>query len=66
MPMIPIKLERILVRVVRCKDCKWWKTNYSWSTGEFKVCVREAYEPLREAEDFCSYGERREDAEKTD
>lgn len=24
MPMIPIKLERILVRVVRCKDCKWF------------------------------------------
>lgn len=46
------------VPVIRCKDCKWWKTNYSWSTGEFKVCVREAYEPSRKAEDYCSYGER--------
>ena len=44
--------------VVRCRDCKWWKTNYSWNGNEHKICVREAYEPLRNAEDFCSYGER--------
>ena len=48
------------VPVVRCKDCKWWKTNYSWNGNEHKVCVREAYEPLRKAEDFCSRGERKE------
>lgn len=51
------------VPVVRCKACKWWKKNYSWSTGEFMVCVREAYEPLRNGEDFCSYGERRDEDE---
>jgi len=48
------------VPVVRCKDCKWWKTNYSWNGNEHKICVREAYEPLREAEDFCSRGEKNE------
>ena len=53
------------VEVVKCKDCKWWKTYYSWNGNEHKICVREAYEPLRNAEDFCSRGERREDG-KTD
>lgn len=52
------------VSVVRCKDCKWWKTNYSWNGWEHKVCVREAYEPLRKAEDYCSGGRRREDADE--
>ena len=50
-----------VVEVVRCKDCKWWKTNYSWNGNEHKICVKEPYEPLRNAEDFCSRGERRED-----
>ena len=50
------------VSVVRCKDCRWWKTNYSWNGNEHKICAKEAYEPLRNAEDFCSRGERREDA----
>lgn len=49
------------VEVVRCKDCKWWKTNYSWNGNEHKICVREPYEPLRNSEDFCSRGERKEE-----
>ena len=47
------------VEVVRCKDCKWWKTNYMWNGNERKICAREAYEPFRKAEDFCSRGERK-------
>lgn len=47
------------VEVVRCKDCKWWKTNYLWDGKERKICAREAYEPFRLAEDFCSRGERK-------
>ena len=49
------------VEVVRCKDCKWWKTNYMWNGSERKVCVIEAYEPVRNEEDYCSRGERREE-----
>ena len=49
------------VEVVRCKDCKWWKTNYMWNGSERKVCVIEAYEPMRNESDYCSRGERRED-----
>lgn len=48
------------VEVVRCKDCKWWKTNYMWNGSERKVCVIEAYEPVRNEEDYCSRGERSE------
>lgn len=65
MPMIPIKLERRdgLVRVVRCKDCKWWKTIHIRHNVECKVCVKEAYEPIRYEDDYCSRGERRSEDE---
>lgn len=53
--------RRDLVDVVRCKDCKWWKTNHMWNGSERKVCVIEPYEPVRNEDDFCSRGERRED-----
>ena len=48
------------VEVVRCKDCKWWKTNYMWNGSERKVCVVEAYEPVRNEDDYCAKGERKE------
>lgn len=46
--------------IIRCKDCKWYKTNYSWNGKEHKVCVIEPYEPIREGDDFCSRAERKE------
>ena len=49
------------VPVIRCKDCKWYKTNYSWDGKEHRVCVIEAYEPVRKADDFCSRAERKEE-----
>lgn len=49
-----------VVEVVRCKDCKWYKSIYSWNCKEHKVCVRDSSEPPREQNDYCSYGERRE------
>ena len=49
------------VEVVRCKDCKWYKKNYSWNGKEFKICAREPTEPSRRPDDFCSYGERKTD-----
>lgn len=45
--------------VVRCKDCRWYKTNYMWNGTEVKICAKEAYEPRRNADDFCSNGERK-------
>ena len=52
-----------MVEIVRCKECKWWKTNYMWNGSEYKVCDIEAYEPVRNEDDYCSRGERKEDAE---
>ena len=49
------------VPVIRCRDCKWYKTNYSWDGKEHRVCVIEAYEPVRKADDFCSRAERKEE-----
>lgn len=49
------------VEVVRCKDCKWWKSNYMWDGRERKVCIIEAYEPVRSGDHYCSMGERREE-----
>ena len=49
------------VPVVRCKDCKWWKTKYMRNRSERKVCVIEAYEPVRNEDEYCSWAERRED-----
>lgn len=47
------------VPVVRCGECKWWKTNYLWNGTERKVCVIEPYEPCRKSDDYCSRGERK-------
>ena len=49
------------VPVIRCKDCKWYKTNYSWDGKEYRICAIEAYEPVRKADDFCSRAERKEE-----
>lgn len=48
-----------VVEVVRCKNCRWYKTNYIWNGTEVKICAKEAYEPGRNADDYCSYGERK-------
>ena len=49
-------------RVVRCKDCKFWciqdgnNPNWSYFCSVDKMwCM-----PARKADDFCSYGERKE------
>lgn len=49
------------VEVVRCKDCKWFKTNYTWNGSECKVCGIEPYGSIGELDDFCSRGERKDD-----
>lgn len=48
------------VEVVRCRDCEWYKTNYTWDGKERKVCGIEPFEPIRREEDYCSYAERKE------
>lgn len=47
------------VEVVRCKDCKWWKDNIGYYSVSF--CPWDEDIGVPDADDFCSYGERRED-----
>lgn len=52
------------VEVVRCGRCEWWKCNPN--TEEYGVCKKVSYddfEVVMNSDDFCSYGERREDGE---
>ena len=51
-----IKEEMDVVEVVRCKDCKWF--------NDYGCAIRIVDESDKPKEmDFCSFGERREDAE---
>lgn len=52
-----------VAEVVRCKDCKWFADN---NGGEWYGCkmfhvVRITPEDAPKPDDFCSYGERREE-----
>lgn len=46
-----------LVEVVRCKDCKYWQDNNGGYPHE--EC-RWGHEETPDADDFCSYGERKD------
>lgn len=48
-----------LVEVVRCKDCKYWQDNNGGYPHE--EC-RWGHEETPDADDFCSYGERKDGA----
>lgn len=52
--------QEIVGELVRCLDCEWYRTNYTWNGKERKVCGIEPFEPIRQEEDYCSYGERKE------
>jgi len=52
--------QEVAGELVRCRDCKWYKTNYTWDGKERKVCGIEPFEPIQGEEDYCSYGERKE------
>ena len=47
------------VEVVRCKDCKWYQLR-KWDDGAPEYDCRKTHALLDvKADDFCSYGERR-------
>lgn len=52
------------VPVVRCKDCKHRRDDEDYACGHY--CVRRPHNGgyLCEDDDYCSYGERREDGDK--
>ena len=50
-----------VVEVVRCKDCKFRKIEFGWNGKKYKMCANTDYPTDDDA--YCSYAERREDAE---
>lgn len=48
-----------VVEVVRCKDCVHYKQN-QYSTDEYMMCKRWCDWLPTDPDDFCSYGERKE------
>ena len=48
-----------VVPVVRCKDCKNWQTDWNPSIPDRHYCA--VMDSMMKADDFCSYGERREE-----
>lgn len=49
------------VEVVRCKDCQHFKKAYGWNGCEYTEC--DHFDCDIAEDGFCSWGERREDAE---
>ena len=49
------------VEVVRCKDCKHWKE----TVNGVPTCQGHGIAFITQAEDYCSYGERKEDEIQT-
>ena len=50
------------VQVVRCKDCKWW---HDWN-GECYAKEAQGFGHIWNADDYCSYGERKDGGDETD
>ena len=48
-----------VVEVVRCKDCEWWDRKNDHD--EWCHCNENDREGCWQADDYCSWGERRED-----
>ena len=51
-----INVLRDVEPVVRCRDCKWW---HDWN-GECYAKEAQGFGHLWEADDYCSFGERKE------
>lgn len=50
------------VPVVRCGECKFWRKIESSLIGEVMCCIAQGSMNVQKAaDDFCSYGERRDD-----
>ena len=47
------------VDIVRCKECKFWAGNSDGDIDDWVEC-RWREDEAPDADDFCSYGERRE------
>ena len=63
LPMVDDAPTVDAVEVVRCKDCKWFKKGTPFRHECNNICAGMFY--VRQ-EDFCSYGERKDNESKAD
>ena len=63
LPMVDDAPTVDAVEVVRCKDCKWFKKGTPFRHECNNICAGMFY--VRQ-EDFCSYGERKDNERKAD
>lgn len=56
------KGEALNPKIIRCKDCKYYKKDHGWSCIEYTVCaISPIRNVIRKPDDFCSRAERRID-----
>ena len=60
-------LDNDVVPVIRCEDCKYWLkakefSPFGWCLQRVNDLAYVSYKDRMEPEDFCSKGERRDDA----
>lgn len=56
--------EADVVAVVRCNDCKWWECREDrYGIGKCQNPLNGLFSEYSDNEDYCSYGERREQNE---
>ena len=55
-------MARSSIDIVRCKECKWWIDNLTENDDDeaYDSCRWDWSRKIPTADDFCSYGERRE------
>lgn len=58
--------EALQTDLVRCKDCRWWEGSQETKHNNHlcKRALDQNVEYWTKADDYCSYGERREDGEE--
>lgn len=63
MHRILIQMQTVdAVEVVRCRECRWW---HDWN-GECYAKEAQGFGHLWEADDYCSFGERKDGDHETD
>ena len=58
--VMAIRALEMYDKLVRCKDCRWYERS---KAKIFENCCRNNYLIPMKPNDYCSYGERREDGE---
>ena len=53
------RADKVIGELVRCKECRWWVGNISEDDGIYEDECKWITEEAPNANDYCSYGERK-------